>query len=202
MDILRNRKPPTILLSSILLPIFLSAAPAYATDKNILEADTTFVQSLKNSQTLTVNPEAKIPSITRDAITVTSAPIAVVNKTPNNYAGEQKYNGGSIVEYARQFIGIVPYVANSSNPNVGFDCSGFTKYVFANTLGISLPHSSTAQGEMGTPISASQAQPGDLLVWHGHVAIYTGGGMMIDAAVPGTYISEKPIWGNPTYIRL
>lgn len=201
MDILRKRRNSLVLVSSILIPIGLSAAPAYAEEPLI--ADSSFHTTIANAQTFKVSSKAATQQISRDEIVTIAAQQPTTNTlTPNLYAGAQTYNGGDVIAYARQFIGQVPYVANASDPSVGFDCSGFTKYVFGNALGISLPHSSTAQGAMGTPISKDQAQPGDLLIWSGHVAIYTGGNMMIDAAVPGTYISEHAIWGNPTYVRL
>lgn len=197
---LKTTHSSNVLVASIFLPIMLSAAPAFAEEP--LQQESTFQATLHDAQSIEVPITAAQPTISRDAVTVTSAPQETSSRTPNRYAGAQTYNGGGVVEYARQFIGLVPYVANASDPSVGFDCSGFTKYVFSNALGMNLPHSSTAQGAMGVPISPSQAQPGDLLVWSGHVAIYTGNGMMIDAAVPGTYINERPIWGSPTYIRL
>ncbi|MEJ1229882.1 MAG: NlpC/P60 family protein [Galbitalea sp.] len=73
-----------------------------------------------------------------------------------------------------QYLG-VPYVFGGESP-AGFDCSGLVAYVFAQ-FGISLPHSSMLQGEMGTRIPYSQALPGDVVVMHGgsHVGIYIGG---------------------------
>ncbi|MGM0385226.1 MAG: C40 family peptidase [Actinomycetota bacterium] len=100
-----------------------------------------------------------------------------------------------MVAYARQFIG-VPYVYGGTTP-AGFDCSGFTQYVYGH-FGIYLPRSSDAQGTVGVKIAQSQAQPGDLLWWPGHVGIYTGNGNHIAARNPGTPLSESPIW-DPGY---
>lgn len=107
---------------------------------------------------------------------------------------------GGVIGIALRYVG-VPYVYGGSTPR-GFDCSGFTGYVFAQ-VGKSLPRSSHAQGRMGTRISAGQARPGDLLYWsHGHVGIYMGGGKMIHSPRPGKSVSVVPIYGSPSYIRL
>lgn len=206
MEILRNKLTSASLLASIFLPVGLSAAPAAAAEAESIPVNTGSMEILEQEgQTLQVTELAPALVASRDAITVIDpveeAPV-VSGGIINKFAGNQIYSGGGVVEFARQFIGQVPYVANASDPNVGFDCSGFTKYVFANAVGMSLPHSSIKQGAMGTPISPDQAQPGDLLIWPGHVGIYTGGNMMIDAAVPGTYIAEHAIWGSPQYVRL
>jgi cell wall-associated NlpC family hydrolase len=108
-------------------------------------------------------------------------------------------NGGSIVDVARQYLG-VPYVFGGASPS-GFDCSGLTMYVYAQ-FGISLPHSSAAQGAGGTRVS--NPQPGDLVIIDGgsHVGIYTGGGNMIDAPMPGRVVNERPIYSaNHYFVR-
>ncbi|SMQ65692.1 Cell wall-associated hydrolase, NlpC family [Bacillus sp. OV166] len=100
-------------------------------------------------------------------------------------------NSGSasaMIAYAKQFLG-VPYVWGGSTPS-GFDCSGFTSYVF-RSVGINLPRVSRDQQNVGTRISPSQVQPGDL-VFRGspayHVGIYIGGGQYIHAPQTGDVV--------------
>lgn len=89
------------------------------------------------------------------------------------------YSGSDIVSYARQFLGC-NYLWGGTSPITGFDCSGYTQYIYA-AFGISLPHSSDSQSMYGTLVSAADAQPGDLVTYNGHAAIYVGNGMIINA---------------------
>jgi len=109
-------------------------------------------------------------------------------------------NGSEVVSIAMRYVG-VPYVTGGTSPS-GFDCSGLTQYVYAQ-VGISLPRTSSAQGSVGTRVSSSEAKAGDLIWTPGHVAIYAGGGMQIDAPKPGDVVKYRAIWqSNPTFIRL
>ncbi|WP_418275993.1 C40 family peptidase [Isoptericola jiangsuensis] len=108
--------------------------------------------------------------------------------------------GSSVISVASRYVG-VPYVSGGTSPS-GFDCSGFTQYVFAQ-VGISLPRSSSAQGSVGTVIPRSEAKAGDLIWSPGHIAIYAGGNSQIDAPRPGKTIQFRSIWqSNPTFIRV
>lgn len=107
--------------------------------------------------------------------------------------------GAAVASIALRYIG-VPYVYGGTTP-AGFDCSGFTQYVYAQ-VGISLPRSSDGQRYAGTVIPASQAQAGDLIWSPGHVGIYLGDGQHIAARNPGTPIYVSPIYvSNPVFIR-
>jgi cell wall-associated NlpC family hydrolase len=101
---------------------------------------------------------------------------------------------GGVVGIAMQYLG-VPYVWGGSSPR-GFDCSGLVSYVFAQ-IGVSMPHSSYAQFGMGTPVSISQLQPGDLVFFTGasHVGIYIGGGQFIHAPHTGDVVKISSLSG-------
>ena len=83
-----------------------------------------------------------------------------------------------VLAFARSQVG-KSYVRGAEGPN-SFDCSGFTKRAYARA-GLRLPHSSGAQAARAQSISQSRARAGDLVVGRGHVGIYMGNGMMIDA---------------------
>lgn len=97
--------------------------------------------------------------------------------------------GTSVVEYAKQYLGC-KYVAGGSSPEGGFDCSGFTSYVYKH-FGVTLSRSSRDQINNGVAVEKSNLQPGDIIVFNnssntsiGHVGIYIGGNNFIHAANP------------------
>ena len=101
---------------------------------------------------------------------------------------------GGVVGIAMHYLG-VPYVWGGSSPR-GFDCSGLVMYVFAQ-VGVSLPHSSYAMYNMGTPVSLSQLQAGDLVFFSGasHMGIYIGGGQFIHAPHTGDVVKISSMSG-------
>lgn len=89
-------------------------------------------------------------------------------------------DGEKLVEFACQFIGR-PYEFGGNDINNGIDCSGFTKYVYGH-FGITLPRYSGDQRQCGQAVSYNNAQPGDLIFYKGHVAIYIGNGKIVHAS--------------------
>lgn len=104
---------------------------------------------------------------------------------------------------AARYLGI-PYKYGGASPSTGFDCSGFVMYVYAQ-IGISLPHYSGSQQQMGTPVSMSALQPGDL-VFRGnpayHVGIYVGGGSVIHSPHTGAVVSYQSVSSWTSAVRL
>ncbi|MDU2059317.1 MAG: NlpC/P60 family protein [Dermabacter sp.] len=107
---------------------------------------------------------------------------------------------GSIFSTAKRGIG-VRYVFGGSSPS-GWDCSGFTSWVYRQH-GIYLPHSAGAQARMGKRVSRSEARPGDLAYYPGHVGIYAGNGMILDAGNSAKNTSIRKLWNaNWSFYRI
>lgn len=99
----------------------------------------------------------------------------------SNYNGyTSSGSGSSVVDYATQFVGN-PYVWGGTSLTNGADCSGFVQSVY-NKFGVSLPRTSYEQQNAGREVSYSEAQPGDLICYGGHVAIYMGDGKIVHAS--------------------
>ena len=103
---------------------------------------------------------------------------------PGNNAGS--VNGNAVVAFASQFVGN-PYVYGGTSLTNGADCSGFVMRVYAN-FGVSLPHSSSAMRSVGYGVSLEDAQPGDIICYSGHVAIYCGNNTIVHASTRATGI--------------
>ena len=108
--------------------------------------------------------------------------------------------GAAVLSIASRYDGIA-YRYGGTTP-AGFDCSGFTSYVFAQ-VGTDLPRTSGAQRAAATRISRGEAVPGDLVFMPGHVGIYAGNGMMWDSPRSGLDVSKRPVYsGSATYGRV
>lgn len=109
----------------------------------------------------------------------------------DNTASETSYSssgsgaGSSVANYALQFVGN-PYVWGGTSLTNGADCSGFVQSVYA-AFGVSLPRTSYAQMSAGYEVSYSDAQPGDLICYGGHIAIYIGNGQIVHASNSAPY---------------
>lgn len=109
------------------------------------------------------------------------------SSSSGSYEAAGNGSGSNVANFALQFVGN-PYVYGGSSLTNGTDCSGFTMSVYAN-FGISLPHSSGAQRSCGYDVGGlSNAQPGDIICYSGHVGIYIGGGQIVHASTAATGI--------------
>ena len=158
-----------------------TATPAADTTKDKAEAEETpaATQSESESESSSSSSAAATPA-------ETPAP------TANTHAS-------SVAALAMQYVG-VPYVWGGSSPS-GFDCSGLVSYVYAQ-FGVSLPHQSEGIRAAGTVVSASEARPGDVVWWPGHVGIYMGNGMMVDAANESLGVQYAAVYSGATYLRI
>lgn len=102
--------------------------------------------------------------------------------------------GDDIVTFAKKYLNY-KYVSGGSSPSTGFDCSGFTKYVY-NHFGYTLSRTSKAQAKNGKEVAKSDLQPGDLIIFKnqsltaiGHVGIYIGNNKIIHASEPGVGVT-------------
>ena len=132
-----------------------------------------------------------VDSSSEATISTTSAPAGGASVS----TASTSTSGNAIVDAARTALG-TPYAWGESSLS-GMDCSGLVAYAYGQA-GIDVPRTSSQQAAAGQSISQSELQPGDLVVWPGHVAIYSGDGKIIDASGSKQQVVEREIWGNPT----
>ena len=134
-----------------------------------------------NNNNTTVTPSApSAPSTPSTPSTPTVTPDTSNNNSSSDNGGSTYGNGSAILSAAAAYLG-VPYVWGGTSLTGGADCSGFTQSVYAQ-FGYSLPRTSYEQQNWGTEVSYADAQPGDLICYGGHVAIYMGNGQIVHAS--------------------
>ena len=147
------------------------------------------------AQAAAAQPRAEAPASRSNDRAAAPAPAQPAAKPAAAPANDAPAAGG-VLAIAAQFAGL-PYVYGGSTP-AGFDCSGFTMYVFGKA-GISLPRTAAAQQAAVTPVS--DPQPGDLVFYGSyHVGVYVGNGYIVDAPSSGRMVSKRKMWsGSRTY---
>lgn len=149
------------------------------------------------------NSDGTVKSVTRvsdskKTAASTAQPAAAPKKTTPSPASKSISKGQQVADFAKRFVGN-PYKWGGESLTKGADCSGFVKAVYAE-FGIQLPHYDASIRKCGTRISSlSQARPGDVICYNGHVAIYLGNNRIVHAASTRQGIC---IGNNASYMRI
>lgn len=188
-----------------------TAAPAASTISSTAPSAAAFASSLAQA---TGSPAKPAPTVSFGTAVPTGAATAPSGTavtggavtggavTGGTVARGATVTGASVVADAKRYLGI-PYVWGGESAS-GLDCSGLVQKTFSD-LGIHVPRVAADQQNVGTPVaSLAQAQPGDLLFFGRpayHVAIYAGGGQLIESPEPGKTVHVTHIYQTPTSIR-
>ena len=134
-------------------------------------------------------------STTRKSTTSTQSSTQTQDTTASTTTSSASGSGAAVVAKAKSYIGY-KYVYGGSSPSTGFDCSGFTSYIYKQ-FGVSLNRTAAGQYSNGTAVSRANLQPGDLVMFGksgiNHVGIYIGGGMIVHAENSSTGVTTDTI---------
>ena len=169
-------------------------------------SETTTETTTGTSTETTTETASQAPSetATESAATETSseasAEAAPAAETTSAAAAVSSH-GESVADFAVQFVGN-PYVYGGTSLTNGADCSGLVMSVYKN-FGVSLPHSSSADRNVGTDVGGLEnAQPGDIVCYTGHVGIYIGDGQIVHASTASTGIKiSEADYRTPVAVR-
>ena len=198
--------------SGLLATAFAPSAHAIAGDgSNRLTKDVATAPAVQVAHDARLNIESKAVKVTpapepepepvvettTEQVTATTAAAEEAEPATPDYASDGSI-GAQAVSIAMQYIGIA-YAYGGSSPATGFDCSGLVKYVYAQ-LGVELPHSSSSM--VATGYQVSSPIPGDIVWTQGHVSLYAGDGMVVEAANYGSPVRHTEQWQDyAVYIR-
>ena len=161
--------------------------------KNGKKRVTELITSVNGKAVKTEVKKSKVLKKAKKEIILVGTGEAKQNSDGATYSG----SGQAVADFALQFVGN-PYVYGGSSLTDGADCSGFVMAVY-NHFGVSLPHGAITMQSYGRGVSLDEAQPGDLICYPAHVAIYIGGGQIVHAIDYGYGIGVTGLnySGNP-----
>jgi cell wall-associated NlpC family hydrolase len=167
----------------------------------------TLVPAVTSSASASSAPVTAVvaPATARTAVVTTAVPTATTTKVSARLAALRNpvTRGRLVIAVAARYRGI-RYVAGGTTPGSGFDCSGYTRYVFSR-LGISIPRVSRAQYSSMIHLTRAQAVPGDLVFFHSssgrvyHAAIYAGANTVWHSPHTGSRVKREKIWTSAVY---
>lgn len=139
-----------------------------------------------------------VPATPTPTPTHTSSPKPTFTSSPRTGLSALRYK---VIAAAKTQLGD-PYVWGATGPD-SWDCSGLVQWAFAQ-VGIEMPRTSGPQASMGRAVSVSNLNPGDLVAWSGHIALWLGGGRLLEAQRPGTevhirYFGTQGGWDDSAY---
>ncbi len=160
-----------------------------------------------NKRLVTISDDSQVSSRNLSENRVPEVDNTVVSQEANNALSDTFNNSNSgkqVADYAKQYLGY-SYVSGGKTPTSGFDCSGFTKYIFSN-FGYTLGSTAANQTNLGTEISRENLQVGDLILFYnegktsiGHTGIYIGNDEFIHAANPNRGVVTDNLNTNSYY---
>lgn len=165
------------------------------------------VKKLNKNGIVRMKPVLKRYDVGKNRIRLTVVPARstglVKAKRYRTITMKAKQTGGAkVVKVANRYVGH-RYTYGGTSPSSGFDCSGFTSYVYQKATGKKLPRTTSGQRNAGKKVSRSNARPGDIVYTPGHVSIYAGNGKIIESARPGVGVVKRRMWqDNPTFVRI